>query len=249
LIGDSHSKHWVPGLHNLFSKYDVSAINLGRGGVLPFTGGSTYDNPDSNVPMLDRNDEIHDYLEKIRPKVVIISARWALYADTASSYDADEDVRYFTYGQHAKPDSTTSLMAMEQALIDTISRYRSLGMHTVLIGQVPPLGGSIKDCLIRPGYLATSKSVDNCRVYSKKDALSRIQSTDELLVSMKDRFGPSVTVFMPSEWLCKSIGYCDLFSDSGILYKDGDHLSYHGSIAVVKSHSGLFENFMPESVR
>lgn len=248
LIGDSHSKHWVPGLHNLFLKYNVSAVNLGRGGVLPFSGGSTYENPDSNVPMLDRNESIKNYVEKTRPKVVVISARWALYADSAPLHNKNEDMRYFTYGQYTKPDSKISLAAMEKALFDTINLHRTLGIHTVLIGQVPPLGGSIKDCLTRPRYLTTSKSVENCRVYSKKDALSRIQSTNDLLTSMKDRFGSSVTVFLPSEWLCKSIEYCDLFSDSGILYKDEDHLSYHGSIELVNSYLNQLEDIVIDSI-
>ncbi|UCC56101.1 MAG: acyltransferase [Gammaproteobacteria bacterium] len=236
LLGDSHSKHWVPGLNNLFLDNGVSAIHLGRGGVLPFVGGATYDNPKLKVPMLDGNRNIQNYIEEKRPKVVALSARWALYTNKDFQHIDHGGMRFFTYGQYSAIDSKTSLIALEQALSDTISRYRSLGIHTVLLGQVPPLGGSLKDCLTRPGYLKTNNSIVNCRVYSKHESLERIRSTNLLLLSMKNRFGSSVSVFLPSEWLCNSSEYCDLFSDNDILYTDDNHLSYHGSISLVNKH-------------
>lgn len=236
LLGDSHSKHWVPGLHGLFADNGVSAINLGKGGVLPFPGGATYDNPESSVSMSDRNEKIQAYIEKFRPKVVVLSARWALYLNNDTRQDGNGARRYFTYDQYKSLDPTSSLLAIEQALIDTISRYRSLGIHTVLLGQVPPLGGSIKDCLTRPGYLATDNSIDSCRVFSRHESLERLRSTNDLLLGMKNRFGNSVSVFLPSDWLCNQGEYCDLFSDNDILYQDDDHLSYHGSVFLVKNH-------------
>jgi peptidoglycan/LPS O-acetylase OafA/YrhL len=236
LLGDSHSKHWVPGLHGLFSDNGISAINLGKGGVLPFPGGATFDTPTLQVPMHDNNSKIQGHVEKIRPKVIVLSARWALYANSSIQQRDGEGRRFFSYGRHSTPGPNTSLMALKQALNDTISRYQALGIHTVLLGQVPPLGGSVKDCITRPNYLATDNSLDNCRIYSRGESLERIRSTNELLVSLSDRFGSSVSVLLPSDWLCRNGEYCDLFSDNGILYRDDDHLSHHGSIYLANKH-------------
>jgi hypothetical protein len=53
---------------------------------------------------------------------------------------------------------------------------------------------------------------------------------------MNDKFGASVSVLLPSEWLCGNNEYCDLFSENHILYKDGDHLSHYGSVYLARKN-------------
>jgi len=236
LLGDSHSKHWVPGLHELFAANGISALNLGKGGILPFPGGVTYTNSTADREGAGRNRKIQDYIEKTRPHVVMLSARWALYANTARPVNEGKDRVFFTYGDYNALDTRSSLKALEQALSDTISRYKTLGIHTVLLGQVPPLGGDARDCLSRPDYLALDNTIDHCLTYSRRESLDRLRPTNDLLLGLKDRFGSSVSLFLPSEWLCKDGEHCDFISGNGILYRDSDHLSNYGSVWLAQKY-------------
>jgi len=238
LVGDSHAVHWIAGLHELFKDRSITAISIFDAGSLPLKNLTNYRNKVANSRASQIAQAIETFVQSARPSVVILSARWSIY-ETATMPPGDNRARRFlTYGEGdtlLSPEQSSA--ALRKALFQTAEDYRKEGIHTIVLGQVPFIGFNTLECLTRPKWLSSSGfDYRRCNSLANAKALAELGPTDRILGDLRDAFPDSVTLYLPSDFVCKKDLGCEFLSARGTLYRDADHLSIDGSIHLAQRH-------------
>jgi len=158
-------------------------------------------------------------IERHRPKVVVISARWALL---------ESDVRAPGSGERSRAilDLRTRMpLTFTDALMRTLEKVSASGAHTIVVGPVPEIDYDVPATLVRSLMGFGRMPPVSRRDFDKRqgrvlNALRRIQTLK------------GVTVVYPHTVLCNS-DTCGVVDGNRSLYMDDDHLSPFGSARIV----------------
>jgi peptidoglycan/LPS O-acetylase OafA/YrhL len=236
LLGDSHAWHWLAGLDALFRKNEWSGVSFGGGGSLPFVDALRYDGNVALPAVIEQNRAINEVTLRIKPAVVIISARWAIHVLTTREPGEDGARKFLTYKQHQDLTASSSRLAVTEALIDTVERFKNAGIYTVLLGEVPYPGPAASECLTRANWIIQLPTDANCQQTSIDEAQIGAVATNDILENTATEFPNNVSAFLPSNYMCKGKMNCDFIDEGGSYYWINGHLSRYGSITLSEKY-------------
>jgi peptidoglycan/LPS O-acetylase OafA/YrhL len=236
--GDSHMAMLAPEL----------ATALGRDGA---RGGVSIAMPDcpplASVTIAGRKNQkrCHTFvdaairaIERHRPKLVVIAARWARLDSGLPAPGTGERSR-------AIMDLTTHTpLTLTDALVRSIKKVSASGAHVIVVGPVPEIDYDVPATLVRSlmgfGRMppVSRRDFDN-RQERVLRALGQIQTIE------------NVTVVYPHTALCNA-DTCAVADGIRSLYMDDDHLSPFGSarvVAMIHSVADPKDTALTKSVR
>ncbi len=232
--GDSQADHLVPGLDYYARKSNLSGRQITKAGCPPLIGALKVDS--KNLPRHDCrrfNEHALDFIvSSDRIKTVILSARWALYAENNvigigagpnNNHYLIDDVSTVHNRKNSKRVFSTSLSM-------TIERLSQSGKQIIISGQTPELSFNVPDCLARAqaGFFPTK----TCQKSLFSDIKKRSQFVHDAFDSIR-RQHENIALVMPERLLCDDLS-CALETSVGPVYSDDNHLSVEGSKVVTR---------------
>ena len=230
--GDSHALA-------LASAVNASANRVGLGGRIAVRTGC--------APLLgiDRegqrscaefNEDVLDYLAQ-RPELgtVVLAARWAL--STNGTRYKNEDGRSVALRDLSAGDGPAGGNAehVETGLRRTVDAIRALGRRVVIVNQVPEIGYDVPSA----NYSAklTGKDVNALIAPTRAEFLERSGDSRRIIGAIAAEL--SVATIDPANRFCDA-QLCRVIEDDIPLYRDDNHLSLYGCLAV----SNLFDDVL-----
>jgi hypothetical protein len=170
------------------------------------------------------------------PKVVLIHARFALHWHTEQRTEKQEKDtassprRFVTSPKHKLLTKLSSQMAFLEGLNDTLSFFSDHGIDVLVVGAIPELGIDPKACLTRPSYLLGDTPDKQCNGLSFREAFSRADEVNKIISTEAKKY-KNVVFYDPAPIICRdeTAGFCDMFADGNLLYRDAHHLSSYGA--------------------
>ena len=162
----------------------------------------------------------------LSPKIVILSARWGLYSNSRGSYGSKVHYQVIP-GVYEKREDAKS--AFEYSMGKTLDYIEGTKVRAVVIGQVPEFGVSPEYCqeMIPVMNYLGGKCTPN--TFTKN--FEYMEISNEYFSARKN-----ITFINMIESMC-SKDSCSYYDDKNILlYKDGDHITYMGSIFLASTY-------------
>jgi len=221
-MGDSHAWHLLSGLDNVFTSLGIKGAKINQaGGTLPSVVGDTYT---SKGPK-PQTRKYFPLLTELKPKAVILSARWGLYANSMGTYGTK--VSYQRINGKFE-NSSKSKESFKYAMSNTLEYINNLSIPIVVIGQIPEYGSPPESCLNKPKYFAN---------YGLGCSGNTIDINDEFSKTERDFFNSKLDIIYVDLFKERcSLLACDYTDDGGrLIYKDGDHIDFDGGIYIAES--------------
>lgn len=231
LWGDSHADALAPGVADFAHRHERASHQMTMASCPPLLGARVVGPVGDFTPCAAFNDRVMQYIAT-SPDIdtVVLSARWTVYAE-GSRFGIDDSgpLTYLVDGSDQAWSPESSRRVFARALARTVDAIRAAGKNVLIIGQVPELGISIPTCLARnqlplAGVRACAIAAD--LVWPRIDYVSR---AIDAVTAQRQR----VCVFHPQRALC-SATECAGTADEKILYRDDDHLSATGAVALAR---------------
>lgn len=227
LWGDSHAEVWAVPLGRLARARGFELFVLRHDGCPPIEGvwrpASSTSLTSCESPDIMRR--VEDDVVALKPDIVILAARWSLYAHgwirngrllKANGFVTDAPVAAATI--------ETSQRALARQLPRSIARLQENGIRVVVIKNPPVLHWEVTNL---------RKSLAEVQVTAAEHAaLSRF--TDDIFGSI-----PGVAIFDPAVELCGES--CAVERGGRLLYFDDNHLSQSGAMAYVGALGNLLD--------
>ena len=223
LLGDSHSRHLLPGLVPEARRRGFGVTHIGFAGCpgVPFS---------VRLWGLESHHEqcqalvgatLSHFLDDPTVKAVVFAARGAMYTVGTSSGILDPEA------QPLKVPLETRLRTIYEGYSDTMTRVERAGKRFLLVLDIPEL-------TYEPGYCEARLS--SATLVSNKCAMPR-QTVDDRqrdfreIVGRLQREHPQLQVFDPLLLLCDS-RWCYAKRNGMMMYRDNNHLSGAASVMV-----------------
>ena len=232
LWGDSHAESWVPVLEEIAIKNNYGLIVIWSSGCPPIEGIRRTDGGAklSICNNLDANRIILNDIIKLKPNLVILTARWSLYSNGwFIKGDLQQDHHFLTSEPIGDADEKTSKLALSLKIPSTINTLAENNIKVIVFKNPPVLKDTITN------YRKSLNELEPTIV--EHENLSKF--TDLIFKSMKN-----LTVFDPAEKLCESS--CKSFADGEYLYWDDNHLSYFGARYFQQEIETIIKNAIPQ---
>jgi hypothetical protein len=170
-------------------------------------------------------DAALDVMRSLKPSLVIVAARWALYF---------EGTRYgFEEGPSPLLSTEGNFDALSFALDTTLARLASCAVRTVLVQSIPEIGVDVPSMLARALILGREVEISLPRTaYDMRQERSAAE-----LARQATRH--HALVLGPAAYLCDSTS-CDVQRNGLVLYADSDHLSPAGARLLAPMFDGIF---------
>lgn len=223
--GDSHADAVTPGVVTWAEARSLSVREAAKGGCPPLAGVRAVAPRRGEIPGC--RDVAPILLREIAGnpalKVIVLAARWPIYADPRVVYDPDSPPISL---QDARRTSTApyplgrALGRTLDAIAATHTRARIL-----IVGPVPELTFNPPDCLAQA--LVLGRGAQACRDAPSAFPLLRARRAE---AQIREALGlhPDVLAVFPSERLCTASS-CVTARGRTLLYFDDDHLSASGA--------------------
>lgn len=213
LLGDSHAQSLVPAVKKIASDNGLKVGFALRGDCPPLLG--LWREKDPTALCRRFNDESLAFIEKTKPRVVLVVARWSVYTSGR---------QYFLDDRGAAASRPESLAKIEQGLARTLAAMEAAGARVIFVEQVPQNLGDLPSAtlvLTRLG-LPLDLVAERTQDHRKKQAP---------MTALLDKAAAShaFTRIDPTEHFCKT-ERCTVESGGRLLYFDNDHLNADGSL-------------------
>jgi peptidoglycan/LPS O-acetylase OafA/YrhL len=223
--GDSHADAVTPGVVTWAAARGLSVREAARGGCPPLVGVRAVAPRRGEIPGCRGVAPIllQEIADNPALKVIILAARWPIYADPKVVYDPDSPPISL---QDARRTSTAAY-PLGQALGRTLDAIAAT--HTrariLIVGPVPELTFNPPDCLAQA--LVLGRGEQACRGAPAALPLVRARGAE---AEIRKALGlhPGVMAVFPSERLCTASS-CLTARGPTLLYFDDDHLSAAGA--------------------
>ncbi len=217
LWGDSHIGVWGPVLERIARARGFELFVLRHEGCPPIAGVRRSDIKESLAicGTLDVMNAIQNGVLKLKPDIVILTARWSLY-----THGWIRNGKLLPANSCLTADPTgvatpaTSKRALEKEIPASIGRLRQHGIRVVVFKNPPVLNWEITN---------VRKSIDEVQVTAAEHA-AYSKLTDDIFASLRD-----VTIFDPARELCRNT--CAVERNGKSLYFDDNHLSASAAAA------------------
>lgn len=226
LWGDSHAMAYIPGMHDMANKYELSGYATTMSSNPPLLGI----NQSEILREYTFNKEVIDFIRSHPEiKTVFMAAVWFIYADDSTLNLQDIDKQY--------GDCKSDFQLVSVSLKKTVDTLLGMNRNVVLIEDVPSLAyDPIKAVWLSEkfkGYYRIPEG--NYKGYYACNA----RFNRELLELAK---GDNVRLLSPQDRLYDKSGHLLLVANKKLLYRNSGHLSTEGSRYV----SPVFENVFRE---
>jgi peptidoglycan/LPS O-acetylase OafA/YrhL len=205
LWGDSHAGHYLPAIAKLAAAQDAKGVARIRPGCLPLIRSGNL--KPSHLRCKESNAEALALL-RARPdmSIVVLAGAWSTALIAAP-----------------EPEQRA---AFESSLDETLSMLEAMGKTVVLLGQVPNLRFSLKDCMLKEFRFGVD--LPNCTEVPLSSLNGYERSTWTILGNL-DRAHASVAMFLPHKYMCDG-AVCRTTDDrQNPLYRDDNHLNARGA--------------------
>lgn len=218
IFGDSHGEMLTPGLDPYLTARNKAAVLVTASGTLPFY------TPVKSETQRSRIFSFRESMEKfseLRPKLVILHAQW---------------------GSEKVGPWKTAEVAFVERLNDTLRYFSKNNINVLLIGAVPELGEDPGKCFARTQILPVPTPNITCARLSARKSLQKSEEVNKLIRIESIKY-KTVHFFDPKNIFCHLVkeGYCDIFMDGKILYRDSNHISTFGSEIMINKIKEMLE--------
>jgi peptidoglycan/LPS O-acetylase OafA/YrhL len=214
LWGDSHARHYLPLIANVFGHGTAYLTS----GCVPVKNAQLITK--SGKPVTEDCMKNNRYaMERIlatKPKIVVMASRWASI-EIEDFYLADDK---------AEKTREASRRTFAYAINETVSTLTHAGIKVVLMGQVPEMLYTPVRCFAP----FKQPSWGNCGVVPRAKAEDRQHHVNETLKTLAENNG--IVFFSPFSEFCDN-AYCYAIKDGKLFYSDGDHLNREGPMLLV----------------
>ena len=197
LIGDSHSEAWRRGMDAVFQEQGISGLNLGSDGTPPFVKTTAYDGW-REIKSSREINHVYEYIERHRPRLVVLAARWDLYYLTTRPRGEYGTKKYLTTATMTERNPATSQRVFEDRAADSFEILEQIGVPFLVVGPTPHNGKDPIDCLLKPRYLLPDRTLEDCRDLTR-EVFDEVRLREGKLVAVKPR-AEYVPLFAYSIW-------------------------------------------------
>jgi peptidoglycan/LPS O-acetylase OafA/YrhL len=227
--GDSHADAVTPGVIAWAQKRGWSVREATRGGCPPLVDILNVAPKRGPLPGCRASAPVlmKEIAENPALKLIVLSARWPMYAEPVVVYDPDSpSIRL----QDARSTSQRPY-PLSQALDRTLTEIAATGTHArvVVMGPVPELTFNPDDCIAEALHLGRKPWA--CWDAPAKLPLIRARGAETQIAAALARH-PGVAVAWPFKHLCTKTS-CVAVLRRSLLYADDDHLSATGARMLV----------------
>lgn len=238
VLGDSHAIAAFSSVRDLAHASGSSLISITRVGCVPIVGVHLY---------YSHNDELYNchqvkerafnyiFRGQLRPSFALIYAHWN---NAAPWYRLDGSLgppyRYVVdAGRRDRSDEEAFVYGMRR----TLKRLKAAGVKRIMIiSSTPEFIRSPPSCLIRADRYGVDRD-QYCSVSADLTMRRRHFSTGWLMAAVQGV--AEVRVIDPMPVFCDT-EYCRPYDDTGVLYRDDDHLTKKGMEKIIDRYSSDF---------
>lgn len=215
--GDSHAQSWLPAFETIARENDLQLYVLAHHGCPPIEGVRRTDGLTA-LPCLNTGsmEPIMKDLIRLQPQVVVLIARWSLYANGwVKEGRLQEATHFLTASETGQATLATSQLALEQNIPSTIDKLSNAGIKVLMVQNPPVLNFDVFN---------PRKTKEQIQV-NAVDYQQQNQFIDRLFLELKQAyFLDSGKKFCPS-----TQSQCITEQGGKVLYRDDNHLSQDGA--------------------
>ena len=220
IVGDSHANRLVMGLARFT---DETILQIGHHGCPPFIDIASLE------PGLKK-----DECAKFTNDAIEVAANTDLIQTVIMTFAGAKYIgagKYFEVSDAGQHQSATTNDLLASAMRKTIDHLRAKGKAIIFIYDNPEISFDPNTCIDggRPLRL-TRREVRNPCGIKKADFLNSQQEYRSLVRSVLKDY-PEIKIVDAADAMCDS-DLCYAVKDGAVLYRDGNHLSYGGSLLV-----------------
>ncbi|MBS0579093.1 MAG: acyltransferase [Proteobacteria bacterium] len=215
LWGDSHALALLPAFEDLAESNDIQIEFAGKTSCRPLLGGDRFKSRAAQTECVAFNNAMISAIHRIRPSATILSAFWEVEKGYESRSPAGGGLNL-----------VGSSSADWEKLLDQI---RGTGSNVCVVLDVPHLPVVVPYALA----MARRRGLDDSFVYARRDDVLAQYAEFEDPVRALEKVGDLVVVD-PKDVLCNG-ARCEVELNGRSLYRDKNHLSRIGAMAVSSS--------------
>ena len=232
--GDSHAEALLPAIFAAAHEAGVSGLAAVRGGCPALVGvrqtRDGYRDCDESSEAFMKYLAQHPELEQ-----VVLISRWALYAMGHRFRNELGHVVFIGDSQSAESTVATNQEVFERGFMHTLDRISKLGRRVVVVSQVPEAEYRIPLAMARAEHL--HRTVQLAPTY--QEYLARQVFVEEVFSRHLPRYNG--VLLRPERILCME-GVCSISTDGLPIYRDSNHLTRTGAIALARVFKSTFSN-------
>ncbi|MGF1754908.1 acyltransferase, partial [Vibrio makurazakiensis] len=223
--GDSHAGHFRSFVDEVGNEFGFSSLIAGSAGCPPLLGSDLIKHGEPEAPCTNRNNRFKEAIEKTKPAVVFLAARWAMYTETTRANGERGSRVYLGDSSDYSESINNSRRAFNLGLQNTVEFLLENEIVPVLFEQAPSYSFKPSNCLMK--NLAYSWKVSSSCDLPIGDMESRQEYSNQVVRDIASKYPevlliPTVSLMCDGEE-CKS-------NDNGVpFYHDNNHLNSQGA--------------------
>ena len=177
---------------------------------------------------------LQELKEGPRPSLVVIAARWSMYAETTTGFARGRRV-FLVDDENKQLDIETSRKVLSRALVRTVDAISALGIRVLLIGQPPEFFQNPNVCYVERSILR--RDVGDCLREPRQLVDQRLRASKAILQSVAS--GRSATTYVSLDSVLCDDQVCRTWEGDQPLYEDGTHLDLSGARVIGRALSEM----------
>jgi peptidoglycan/LPS O-acetylase OafA/YrhL len=223
--GDSHAAALIPAMDYQAGKHGIHTVHASMSGCPSILGGEPKNNPECAV----FNEKVLEYIQANNIKNVLLASRWSSYVYGQGRHNGDEVI--LTKEKDDPQDPEMAKVIFRTRLAETVNRLNAQGIHVWIVKQVP-----FQSPYNLPHDLV-SRAMRNIDTSDVGISTHIHQQHQTFVNAVFDQLASENTTLVdPMDFMCRG-GICPAQAEGYSLYRDNNHLSSSGSLAI----KGLLE--------
>ena len=232
--GDSHADALFPAIAAISQDHELTTRQVTKRACPPILGAQRVDEGRRSKPFGTSACEkynaamLEELQEGPRPSLVVIAARWSMYAETG--FGGGRRI-FLVDDENKQLDIETSRKVLSRALVRTVDAINALGIRVLLIGQPPEFFQNPNVCYVERSI--SGRDVSDCLRQPRQLVDQRLRASKEIL--QKVTSGRSATTFLSLDSILCDEQVCRTWEGDQPLYEDGNHLDLSGARVIGKA--------------
>jgi hypothetical protein len=221
--GDSHADAFFPAVRIVAERNGLSVRQATKSGCPPLLGANRVDRRREGASVhkcAEYNQLMLELVRKLRPKLVILAARWSLFTLARAN-----QASFIVDSKGAELSADGSTGALKRSLERTVDAINDLGVPVVLIGQAPEINSDPNICYVLNRM--HRKSVSPCLRQTADEAAALLGRSNDILTEIAG-VRPNVRLLRLDQLFCEG-GICSADRNGEPLYNDGSHISLYAA--------------------
>jgi len=226
IYGDSHALYMMPAFATLAKDERRKFAFATLSGCPPILGVDNVKGNHSPGTCPRWNDEMYNYVQQQKIKIVILVARWSLYTE-GDDYQKAQSGYFLVNGQIKANGQESSRQVFRDSLGSTIDKLRQLGTKVFIVEQIPQQKNDPRLAYLRlnsTGMIGTTVSLDLVKRLSVE-----LESHLALQKFNRDAFAyfdqkKLITTINFDSYFCDS-KVCLMGNDTFAFYRDKNHIN------------------------